>query len=395
MRKWCTTLFFVVFLATVSGSNLWAQQVTFYDLGHYPGGTWAEPWGINKAGVLAGFGDIARGRGAKGFTHAIGVPLYGPNAGQWFDIGTLGGETTDDKMMCMAIADTGMIVGHSPIAGNVIIHAFVWTSETGMADLGTLENLGHNYSLAWGTNRSGTLIAGYSGNGIDVAETVPVVWMPKVVWDSDQWKTTWQIHQLNITGFDGFGYWKALVPNDHGQIIGMAIGADGTSIGVLWSPISGGKDWKIQQLPLAPGYSGVWPLDINNNGEIVGDVLIGDTVTEAWSAEFPAYWKPTDRSGSQFNVTILPTLGGDLSGLGDGEAINDVGDIVGGSTDANGNYYATAWSTKDPNFAPKLLPSPRHSGSWSWAAKVNNNGVVAGSYGYASVPENTAAWTLR
>jgi len=68
---------------------------------------------------------------------------------------------------------------------------------------------------------------------------------------------------------------------------------------------------------------------------------------------------------------------------------------VGGSTDANWNYYATAWSTKDPNFAPTLLPSPRHPGSWSWASKVNNYGVVAGSYGSKTVPENTAAWTLR
>lgn len=390
MRRLFTILFSVVLLLLGGARGTWAQEVKFYNLGHYPGGSWAEPWGINKAGVLAGLGD-----NTAGYTQAIGVPLYGPNAGGWFDIGTLGGERTDDKMMCMAIADTGMIVGHSPIAGNEIIHAFAWTAATGMVDLGTLADLGHNFSLAWGTNRSGTLIAGYSGNGIDVAETVPVVWTPRVAWDSGQWKMTWQIHQLDITGFDGFGYWKALVPNDHGQIIGMAIAADGTAIGVLWNPVWGGKGWKIQQLPIAPGYSGVWPFDINNNGEIVGDVLIGDTVTETWSAEFPAYWKPTDRSRSHFNVTILPTLGGYLSGLGDGEGINDVGDIVGASTDANGNYYATAWSTKDANFTPRLLRSPRHSGSWSWANKVNNYGVVAGSYGNDDVQENTAAWKLR
>ena len=385
----------VVFLATVSGPNLWAQKVKFHNLGHYPHGTWAEPWDINEAGVLVGFGDTA-----SGYTRPIGVLLFGPFAGHWFDLGTLGGERTDDGVMCMSIANTGMIVGHSAIDANQTVHAFAWTPATRMVDIGTLGDLGYtgyNFSVAWGTNRSGTLIVGYSGAS-DVhlmPDSLPVVWTPKVVPDSGHWKVNWQIQKLDTTGFDGFGYWTALFPNNHGQILGMATGADGTQIGVLWNPVGGGKGWKIQQLPGAPGYSSVYPTDINNNGEIVGDVLIIDPLTGNWNAEFPAYWKPTDRSELHFSVTILPTLGGYLSGLGDGEGINDVGDIVGGSSDANGNYYATAWSTKDPNVAPRLLPSPRRPGSWSWATKVNNYGVVAGSYGNENVMENTAAWTLR
>jgi len=389
----------VILLATLSGPHLWAQKIKFQDLGHYPHGTWAEPWGINKSGVVVGMGDIA-----SGYTRPIGVPLYGPLAGKWFDLGTLGGDRTD-YVMCMDIADTGMIVGHSAITGNEIIHAFLWNPGTRKVDIGKLADIGYagyEFSIAWGTNRSGTLIVGWSSMGIDsaspdgpTADSLPVVWTPKMVWVSGLWEMKWQIHVLDTTGVDGFSYWTALYANDRGQILGIAFAADGSMIGVVWNPVLGGKGWKIQRLPNAQEYSGVYPTNINNKGEIVGDVIGIDPLTGNWTAEFPAYWKPTDRSGLNFSVSILPTLGGDLSGIGDGEGINDVGDIVGGSTDANGNYYATAWSTRGEHFTPKLLPTPVQSGSWSWASKVNSYGVVAGSYGNENVPENAAAWTLR
>ena len=400
MRRLFTIVFSAALLLLGSAQGARAQGTQFYDLGHYPGGTWAEAWGINKAGVVVGTGDIP-----GGYDRPIGVPLFGPEAGQWFDLGTLGGDRTD-SVMCMAIADTGMIVGHAAIADNETIHAFAWTAATGKVDLGTLQDIGYSgytYSLAWGTNKSGTLIVGWSGNGLDsnnlvngtAADALPVVWTPKVTWNSGQWKTMWQIHKLDTRGFHNFQFWTAMVPNDNGQIIGVVTAPDGTLAGVLWNPVEGGKEWEIQKLPAAQGYSSVWPSDINNEGEIVGDVLNGNGFPYSWTDEFPAYWKPSDRSGSHFKVTILPTLGGHLSGLGDAEGINDVGDIVGGSTDADGNYYASAWRTRDLDDVPTLLSSPTHSGSWSWANRVNNYGLAVGSYGNDDVQENAAAWKLR
>jgi len=400
MRRGMIIGLWTVLCLIISMQGIQAQTAKFTDLKHYPGGTWAELWGVSKAGVLVGTGDIP-----SGYARPIGVPLYGPQAKKWFDLGTLGGDRVD-SVMCMAIADTGMIVGHSAISDNETIHGFVWTAATGMVDLGTLKDIGyagHTYSLAWGTNRSGTLIAGWSSNGLDpnnlvngtAEDALPVVWTPKVTWNSGQWKTTWQIHKLDTSGFHHFHYWAAMVPNDNGQIIGVATAPDGTLAGVVWNPVNGGNDWKIQQLPATQGYSSVWPSDINNEGEIVGDVLNGNGFPYSWTDEFPAYWRPTDHSGLNFSVTILPTLGGYLSGIGDAEGINDVGDIVGGSTDADGNYYASAWRTKDLDDLPGLLPSPSHSGSWSWANRVNNYGVAVGSYGNDDVPENAAAWTLR
>jgi len=389
MRRLFAIVFSAALLLIGSAQGTWAQKAKFYDLGYYPGGSWAEPRDINNVGVVVGYGDIP-----SGYTRPIGVPVFGPQAGQWFDLGTLGGDRTDSEVMCMAIADTGMIVGHSAIVGNEIVHAFAWTPGSGMVDIGTLADLGYsgyNFSLGFGTNRSGTLIAGWSGSGFDSADTLPVVWTPKVAWNSGQWKITWQIQKLDTTGFEAFSSWTAMFANDHGQIIGTAIGVDGVQIAVLWNPILFGKGWKIMQLPnFSADYPSAEPLDINNNGEIVGDVA-----TQDWSTYFPALWKPIQPFGNAYSLTVLPTRAGYLQGVGDGEGINDLGDIVGGSTDANGNYYATRWSTKDPNLVPTVLPVPPHPGTWSWATKVNNNGVAAGSYGSKHVPENTAAWTLR
>jgi len=396
VRKLCTG-FFVVISICVASLNLHAQEVKFYDVGHYPDGTWAELWGVNRAGTLVGMGDVA-----SGYTHPIGVPLFGWWAGQWFDLGTLGGERAD-YVMCMDIADTGMIVGHTAIAGDEIIHGFVWTPQTKMVDLGTLADIGYsgyNFSLAYGTNKSGTLIVGWSSTGIDenaligpAVQSYPVVWTPTVTWNSGRWKTTWQIHKLDIRGFDRLGYWAAMYPNDHGQIVGVAQRANGTLVGFLWNPVAGGGNWEIEKLPAAHGYNTVWPQNINNKGEIVGDVMIIDPATGNWNAELPAYWKPIDRSATNFSVTILPSLGGYLSGVGDGEGINDLGDIIGGSTDADGNYYATAWNTRNLKAAPRLLPSPSNSGGWSWANKLNNYGIVVGAYG-ADEWEHAAAWKL-
>ena len=141
------------------------------------------------------------------------------------------------------------------------------------------------------------------------------------------------------------------------------------------------------QLPASPDYSSAEPFDINNKGEIVGDVA-----TQDWSTSFPALWKPVGPQRKAYSLTVLPTLAGILQGAGDGEGINDAGDIVGGSYDADWNYFATRWSTRDLNSA-RLLPGV--PGGWSWAAKVSDSGIATGSYGNATVPENTVIWKLR
>lgn len=388
MRKLHSIVFSAMLLLIGGAQVTWAQKVKFIDLGTYPGGSWAVPRDINNSSVVVGFGDIP-----SGFTRPIGVSVFGPKARQWFDLGTLGGDRTDE-VMCMAIADNGMIVGHSAITGNEIVHAFAWTQQSGMVDIGTLADLGppysgYNFSLAVATNKLGTLITGWSSSTFEGPDSLPVVWTPHVVWTSGGPTVTWKIHKLDTTGFEGATYWFTSFANNLGQIIGTATTADGVQIAVVWKPAPGGNRWTIMQLPASPDYPNAEPLDINNRGEIVGLVASPD-----WGIGLPAIWRRKSTSGNSWTLTLLPNLSGPLQGWGEADGINDLGDVVGGSTDANGSWLAARWSTTDPNFVQRLdlLDTP---GEWSEALKVNNNGIAAGMYGNDNVAENTAAWKFR
>ena len=139
-----------------------AANLKTWDLGHYPGGTWAQLGDINDFGVAVGIGDVL-----DGFTHTLSVPVFGPHAGKWIDLGTLGGTTSggEDGEPVNRISNTGLIVGHSATAEGHV-HAFAWTEKSGMVDLGTLADIGYpdyNSSYAVGTNKLGTLIVGWSG----------------------------------------------------------------------------------------------------------------------------------------------------------------------------------------------------------------------------------------
>ena len=203
MRKSFQHSVFGGLLLIVSGQGTWAQQVKVSDLGHYPGGTWADPRDINNFGLAVGYGDLP-----DGYTRPLGVSVFGPRAGKWFDLGTLGGTATGWEEGVISVSDTGMIVGHSAFRDNDRAHAFVWTEKSGMVDLGTLADIGYptyNSSYAYGVNKQGTLIVGWSGveeSCITCAPTLPVVWTPSVVWRNGQAVTRWTMQKLDTGGFD-------------------------------------------------------------------------------------------------------------------------------------------------------------------------------------------------
>lgn len=378
-RKLFSIVFSAVLLLVCSAKGIWAQKV--YDLGHYPGGTWAAAFGISNSGVVVGYGDIA-----GGYTRPIGVPLFGPKAGQWFNLGTFGGE---GENMCMAIADTGMIVGHAVTAGGDV-HAFAWTPKSGMVDIGTLG--GNPFSLAYGVNKAGTLIVGLSGSGWFTEDTDPVVWRPKVVQTPDGPTTTWNIEKLDTTGFEGDTYWVGVGVNNLGQIVGGAWDDSvGAEIAVLWNPAPDGKGWNIVKLPFPSDYPNSVVDNINDRGKIVGAV-----VSPYWDTALPALWEKTSPGGNTWNLTVLPTLSGSPQGWNEALGINRVGDIVGVSNDADWNWFSARWSTQDPTFVqPLAFPAALEPGAWSVAAKVNDNGIAAGWYGNNTIPEDMFAVQLH
>lgn len=87
------------------------------------------------------------------------------------NLGTLGGTRGG---VAWAVNEKGQVVGHSFIAGDTEIHAFSWTAQGGMVDLGTL---GGPFSRALAVNNKGQVV-GTSMVNDDVLYPVyyPVLW---------------------------------------------------------------------------------------------------------------------------------------------------------------------------------------------------------------------------
>ncbi len=346
-----------------------------WELGTYTGGTWVTTWHINDLGVIAGLGDVNDG---SGYTHTLEVPLFGPTAGEWTDLGTLPGEQSIGcEEPLDGISNTGLVVSGS-IASDGHMRAVAWTKETGMVPLGTLADTGdpryanHNSSYAISTNKLGTLIVGGSGVDQDTNSgfAAPVVWTPSNEWRNGKVVTKWKIRALDTAAFPDFT-WMVWGVNDYGQII--ANGGNSTDVGALWNPRPGGKGWgKLISLRPSKAYPFAIPFGINDNGEIAGMVASND-----WSIWLPTFWKPLDKTRTTYSkVTMLPLPQGVFTNA-EAVGISDLGDIVGDSWNDDGSVdLAVRWTTKDLTFS-ELLNFPA---DWSFSWGVNNSRIATVTY---------------
>ncbi len=365
------------------------EKERVWELGTYPGGSWAELRSINNFGVAVGFGDIAGGD-----IRMIALPLFGPNAGKWFESGVSSDE--DWNIEGGGISETGMIVG-SVKADDGSARAYAWTPNHGGIDLGTLK--GDSGSAAMAVNHLGTLIVGisYQDNG-----AAAVVWTPEIGWHQGKRTIAWKIHELPTGGMDQsdtvfpgvtLNWWIGLGVNDLGQIVGDGWSDNYDEIAVVWNPVHGGKGWEVQQLPHQSSSPSITDhyyteaLSINNRGEIVGDL----SVLDSWWTDtgeylnLPALWHMSPKTHT-WKLTGLPTLSGISDGWNVAHSINDIGDVVGES-----QGLATRWLTEDPSSA-KALGFP---GDWSLAFQVNNFGIAVGSYGFGESPEQAVAVAIH
>ncbi|MGA3054037.1 MAG: hypothetical protein ABSD63_07500 [Candidatus Korobacteraceae bacterium] len=336
-------------MAAVHHTRVW-------DLGTYPGGTWAEMGGVNDFGVAVAQGDT----NSDSETHLFTIQLLSPHGPAWSDLGALNAYL--GWFDWPSIADTGLVVGHAATSDGTI-HGFLWKSKSPI-DLGTLADIGdtsYNNSDATIINKLGTLIAGYSWSS-ETGAQLPVVWR------LDARTRTWKIHQLDTLEFP---YGFALGVNDFGQVAGAFYNDDGIYVGAVWNFLPSGNEWKAIQLPVSPDWPAAIAGDMNEKGEIVGDVLSLD-----WVYGYSSLWQPVDPMRQKYKLTLLPNYWG-LPNGDTAEGINDYGDIVGGSWDQTLTPYAAQWSTKNTSFV-QLLGFP---GDFSTAYKVSDNRIVTGMYG--------------
>ena len=356
-------------LAGISAGN-----AKIWDLGVYPGGTAAAFQAINDFGVAIGWGDVPIEGGTE--LRMIGIPLFGYNAGNWFDSGVAAGE--DDTGEAGGISDTGIVVGNR-MGSNGQPEAYAWTPNHAGFLLGKYP--GYDGGGAIAINHSGTVIVGNSYKQMDdgTFRAVGLVWRSKVIWTNGRPALSWEMHALPTGGLekkdavfpgitlDAWGGWGV---NDLGQIAGDGWHHDPIldqwwEIAVVWTPINGG--WKIQRLPMAPGFTYNEALAINEQGEIVGDV---------WDANaFPALYKQNPRD-KKWSVYVLPATPELDYGWNVAWSINDLGDIVGYCTDENWIAQGTRWNSHDHTLVKSLgLP-----GDTSLAFGVSNLGVAVGLY---------------
>lgn len=186
----------------------------------------------------------------------------------------------------------GAFVAGDASAQNTTTHAFLWSSTTGMQDLGSI---GGGNSHAYGINNAGQVVGYYEYLG---------------TFRAFLWSASTGMQDLGTLGGD---FAAASGINGAGQVVGASRTASGEVHAFLWTATSG-------MLDLGDTLRGTFSdaVAINEQGEITGTASgVGDIRYVAFLRTPPQRWMKT-----------LGTLGSRYSY---GYAINAAGTVVGSS----------------------------------------------------------------
>jgi probable HAF family extracellular repeat protein len=303
-------------------------RYTITDLGTLDGGTFSQPFFINRYGLVSGSSSLPDGN-----QHAvlwleelkldIGTPgLGGPNSIAFGD---------NEKFQSAGEAETSIPDPKGEdfcgFGTHLTCLPFLW-QDGGMIQLPAL---GGNNGVAMAISNRGE-VAGFAENSTpDPGCPAPqVLHFKPVVWEKGV------IHKLPTFGGDPDGVAEQI--NDNGQVVG----GSGTCAtfnsnflynlvpvhALLWEK---GNATDLGNLGGKTGQAGGnIAYDINDQGQVVGNSdLPGDTTFHAF------LW--TKRTGMQ----DLGTLSGDVASVS--ISINDAGSVVGASADASFNPRAFLW----------------------------------------------------
>jgi probable HAF family extracellular repeat protein len=332
------------------------------DLGTLEGGTFSQPFFINRYGLVSGSSSLTDGN-----QHAvlwlgklkldIGAPgLGGPNSIAFGD---------NDGFQSAGEAETSTPDPNGEdfcgFGTHLTCLPFLW-QDGGMIQLPTL---GGNNGVAWAISNRGE-VAGFAENSTpDPGCPAPqVLHFKPVVWEKGV------IHELPTYGGDPDGIAQEI--NDNGQVVGGSGTCATFNPNFLYNLVSvhallwqKGKATDLGNLGGQTGQAGGnIAYDINNQGQVVGNSdLPGDTTFHAF------LW--TKKIGMQ----DLGTLSGDVASVS--ISINDAGSVVGASLDANFNPRAFLWEKGVMTDLNTLIPagSPLYLLT---GCSINSRGEIAG-----------------
>jgi len=111
---------------------------------------------INDSGHAAGASGICLGFNPIWLTNLQPLHALLWEDGETIDLGSLGGTGHGDGITAIDLNNHDQVIGSSDLEGDATFHAFLWTHETGMQDLGTLQ--GDVDSAALGINDLGQIV---------------------------------------------------------------------------------------------------------------------------------------------------------------------------------------------------------------------------------------------
>ena len=305
-----------------------AVQYTITDLGTLDGGTFSQPFFIDRYGLVSGSASLPDGTQnavlwLNGQMKDIGAPgLGGPNSIAFVD---------DESSRAVGEAETSTSDPNGEdfcgFGTHLTCLPFLWQAG-GMIQLPTL---GGNNGVAQAISNRGE-VAGFAENSTpDPGCPAPqVLHFKPVVWEKGL------IHKLPTFGGDPDGVAQQI--NDNGEVVGGSGTCAAFNANFLYNlvPVHAllwekGKATNLGNLGGETGQAGGnIAYDINNQGQVVGNSdLPGDTTFDAF------LW--TRKTGMQ----DLGTLSGDVASVS--ISINDAGSVVGASLDANFDPRAFLW----------------------------------------------------
>ena len=337
----------VPLLQVSAGAN-----VTATDLGTL-GGMTSRGLFINELGQVAG---LSRTAGNK--LHAFFWD------GSITDIGTLGSEVIFTAARSMN--DLGAVVGISPTAVDKSsdprgdFHAFLWTQQDGIKDLGTLSTaVPFPTSDANDINNVGQVvgrsIVPSGAGGPREGERRAFLWT--------------QLGGMIDLGTLGGPTSSALSINDLGQVVGISTPnfADrNLNHAFLWTQQGGMIDLGTLGRTSSPS-------TLNDVGQVVGGsvTLTGQSHAFLWT--------------QQDGMIDLGTLGGNFSR---GRSINNRGHVVGQARTTSGERHAFLWTQQDG-----MIDLGTLGGTFSAATAINGLGQVVGSSSIAGdLVEHAFLW---